>query len=418
MTSRPDVDVATVGRTWRWWSQLTAWSSCTWVTSSARRGSCRARPQRSGTPSMASAPSGTSSRRWREQYGVAPGDVADDVTRLLRELDADGLLRLPGSSHGRRPARRPQEAAPLVHALCERVARDVGVRVLAIKGPVVAMQGLRAPRVSADVDVLVHPDDLDTLHRWPAGRRLARRSAGHRRYGSCPCTRSTSCTTTGRWASTSTTTSRAFSRPRAEVFEVLWARRDVVELAGVPVTVCDPVSQVAVVGLHLLREDPEGLSARVQDLVERARDRLGASGAAELLDSGATDRLRRSPAAGPRRAWVSPTPPRWSRLIRTSSSRGSSGDTGARDVCGVGSCVSCRGGDGRARCGTPSRSPTPRSRSTTAEATRRRGRAMARLRRLGKVSRLLPGILRGLMGRATQTHRAPVMCGSRHEMDQ
>ena len=58
---------------------------------------------------------------------------------------------------------RAEEAVPLLHTLVARAAADLGLRVLAIKGPVVALQGMRAPRASADLDVLVHPRDLGPL---------------------------------------------------------------------------------------------------------------------------------------------------------------------------------------------------------------------------------------------------------------
>lgn len=182
---------------------------------------------------------------------------------------------------GPRPTRR--EAGLLVHAICERIARDEAVRVLAIKGPVLALQGLRHARASADVDVLVHPDDferfvatlkragwyeavettvpqfvrphaLNLLHlHWPVGIDIHHRFPG-------------------------------FLAPDREAFSALWVRRTSVELAGMPITACDVVSHVAVVGLHLLREDAEGSSPRVRDLISRANERLGATHQDQLFD--------------------------------------------------------------------------------------------------------------------------------------
>lgn len=51
-------------------------------------------------------------------------------------------------------------AVPLVYAWCAERARSSGIRALAIKGPFLAQLGLRPPKISGDVDVLVHPDDL------------------------------------------------------------------------------------------------------------------------------------------------------------------------------------------------------------------------------------------------------------------
>jgi hypothetical protein len=56
-----------------------------------------------------------------------------------------------------------EEAVPLGHALLARLAHDLGIRALAVKGPVLAMQGLRAAKTSADIDVLVEPAGLDRL---------------------------------------------------------------------------------------------------------------------------------------------------------------------------------------------------------------------------------------------------------------
>lgn len=172
------------------------------------------------------------------------------------------------------PARpTPEEAASLLHALCERVAVDTGTRVLAIKGPVVAMQGLRKPRVSADIDILVHPDDLtsfvDRMHGigWhravePTSPRLVRSHSINLLHNYWPLGVDVHHYFPG------------FLAPDDEVFEVLWSRRAHYTLAGVPVTACDSVGQAALVGLHLLREDPDGTSARVDDLIDHAEGAL------------------------------------------------------------------------------------------------------------------------------------------------
>lgn len=176
-----------------------------------------------------------------------------------------------------------QEAAPLVHVLCERVAQASGSRVLAIKGPVVAMQGLRAPRVSADVDVLVHPDDLDrfvaamTAAGWhgaveTTAPRLVRAHSVNLLHDHWPVGIDVHHHFPG------------FLAADGDVFDALWERRARIELAGVPVSTADPVSQVAIVGLHLLREDAAGEGARVADLVERAGQVLSPSDLDELLD--------------------------------------------------------------------------------------------------------------------------------------
>ena len=166
---------------------------------------------------------------------------------------------------------RADEAAPLLHALIARAADDLGVRVLAIKGPVVALQGLRAERTSADVDVLVHPRDLQVLvdglmslgwresvsgsttptimprhsvnllnDMWPVGIDLHHYFPG-------------------------------FLADPGDVFDALWDRHVLIPLAGVPIPACDRVGHCAVVALHLLRDAPDGDSAPLADLEARAR---------------------------------------------------------------------------------------------------------------------------------------------------
>jgi Uncharacterised nucleotidyltransferase len=165
---------------------------------------------------------------------------------------------------------RAEEAVPLAHALVARAAHDLGIRALAIKGPVVAMQGLREPRASADLDVLVHPRDLEPLldglvalgwrqgvegtyawimpphsvnllsDLWPIGMDVHHYFPG-------------------------------FLADAGEVFDALWARHVMADLAGVPVPACDPVGQVAVMALHHLRVSPDGDSAALRDLSEHVR---------------------------------------------------------------------------------------------------------------------------------------------------
>jgi hypothetical protein len=60
---------------------------------------------------------------------------------------------------------RTDEATALAHALMAQIARDAGIRLLAIKGPVANHYGLRRPRVSSDADVLVEPERHEDLCR-------------------------------------------------------------------------------------------------------------------------------------------------------------------------------------------------------------------------------------------------------------
>lgn len=55
------------------------------------------------------------------------------------------------------------EAVLLGHALVSRVAACMGIRAFFIKGPASVVQGLRLPRISADVDVFVAPSQLEPM---------------------------------------------------------------------------------------------------------------------------------------------------------------------------------------------------------------------------------------------------------------
>ncbi len=217
-----------------------------------------------------------------ESFGVQASDV-----RGRRA----GVPRLAGLSRAARglvtlePALRlrAEEAVPLAHALVARVASDHGLRVLAIKGPAVAEQGLREARDSADVDVLVHPRDLEPL----VGGLTA---VGWKRM------------VTGTYASIMPPHSvnvlndhwpigidvhhyfPGFLADAGQVFEALWARHELINLAGVPVPACDPVGQVAIVALHHLRVSPGGESDPLRDLAQRARVTLSTQDLAALIE--------------------------------------------------------------------------------------------------------------------------------------
>ncbi|MFB0836799.1 hypothetical protein ACETK3_02205 [Arthrobacter sp. E44] len=55
------------------------------------------------------------------------------------------------------------EAVCLGHAMVQRIADKLGIRVLFIKGPASVLQGLRESKTSTDVDVLVAPLGLELM---------------------------------------------------------------------------------------------------------------------------------------------------------------------------------------------------------------------------------------------------------------
>ena len=70
------------------------------------------------------------------------------------------------------------EAVLLATALVDHVAASADVPVLFIKGPAATMMGLRENHVSADVDVLVRPEDLDRLVERLGARGWLERPSG------------------------------------------------------------------------------------------------------------------------------------------------------------------------------------------------------------------------------------------------
>ena len=193
-----------------------------------------------------------------------------------------------------------QDAVLLAHALVARLADQVGARVLFIKGPTAVALGARPPRPSSDVDVLVESGSGDRLAAamaaagWVNRLRpgsfvhtddLAFDHSLHLIHPDWPCDVDVHFAFPG------------FLRPMNEVFELLWSRRTMVQIAGRQICSPDFVGQALVVGLHACR-DPEAPSSRqdlahlvtevsrrgqAQCLARLARDTGAAHPVAELL---------------------------------------------------------------------------------------------------------------------------------------
>jgi hypothetical protein len=173
------------------------------------------------------------------------------------------------------------EAVPLAHALVARAALDHDVRVLFIKGPVAAEQGLRPRRPSVDVDVLVDPmrrgllaGTLDALgwvdeNPYLSPTVLPQHSLTHR-HESWPCELDLHDRFPG-----------FFADPQA-VFETLWARRTTVCVAGQDVPAPDRAGHALVLALHSLRDPHE--SWRQVDLHDLEQRLAGELDAADLRD--------------------------------------------------------------------------------------------------------------------------------------
>ena len=189
---------------------------------------------------------------------------------------------------------RLDEAVDLGYAVAARVASDTGVRLLAIKGPILAQQALRSPAPSVDIDVLVEPAGFDRLRArleevgWHDGGDydtpgiVPIHSVNHR-HPSWPCELDVH-----HWFP-------GFLADPGEVFDVLWERRTPAVLARVELSAPDPVAHAALAALHYLRDSAttwgqtkaEDLAARVATWDEQRLEDLGRLAA----DTGASESL-------------------------------------------------------------------------------------------------------------------------------
>lgn len=144
------------------------------------------------------------------------------------------------------------EAVPLGYALVARVARDSGVRALAIKGPVPAAQDLRLSKTSIDVDVWVDPTRIDDVIAALAAAGWAQRvvptsaqilplhsvTVAHPGW---PCEADVH-----HWFP-------GFTVDPGKLFDLAWRRRSSMQIAGTRLHCSDPVMTTLLLGLHDLR---------------------------------------------------------------------------------------------------------------------------------------------------------------------
>lgn len=145
------------------------------------------------------------------------------------------------------------EAVLLGHALISRVAESLGIRAFFIKGPASIIQGLRVPKVSVDVDVFVAPTDIEQLLRglrergWrerpvdPDDRTFPKHSitVDHAQW---PCCVDVHFRFPG------------MEGDPTELFDVMWAHTETLELAGHEVKVPSKALGTLILALHALRE--------------------------------------------------------------------------------------------------------------------------------------------------------------------
>jgi hypothetical protein len=146
----------------------------------------------------------------------------------------------------------PQESIPLLSAWVSRLGQEAGIRLLVIKGPVAALQGLRVERESGDVDVWVEPSRRDDyverlksfdwyvlVNDRPTILPVHAVTMRH-----------------DRWACELDVHDRfpGFFADRGEVFDRLWEQRAIETVAGAPVATLSRAANAVVLALHLLRD--------------------------------------------------------------------------------------------------------------------------------------------------------------------
>lgn len=144
------------------------------------------------------------------------------------------------------------ESVLLGHAMVQRVADSLSVRAFFIKGPASVIQGLRQPKTFGDVDVFVHPGDLETLLQglrergWrerpvdPDSRTFPKHSVTLH-HPEWPCCIDVHFRFPG------------MENDPTACFDVMWALTEHLELAGQTVRVPSKVLGILVLALHSLR---------------------------------------------------------------------------------------------------------------------------------------------------------------------
>lgn len=173
-------------------------------------------------------------------------------------------------------------AVPLGHAWAQRVADDLGIRLLALKGPTLTAHRLRPDRTSGDVDVLVEParfaEYIDALSQagWqerPSTFASSRFTLYSRSliHPSWPCDLDVHHSFPG------------FLADPSEVFDLLWERRTTTVVARQECAIPDRLGSLLILALHSLRggtnqprhrAELEHLVSTVR-LTEEEREELG-----------------------------------------------------------------------------------------------------------------------------------------------
>lgn len=144
------------------------------------------------------------------------------------------------------------EAVDLCHCLVAKVADSLGIRVIFIKGPISGLQGLRRPKISGDVDLLVPPADLPLLLEGLGNRGWKQRPTD---FDESTFPVHSVTLLHPMWPNDIDVHFRfpGMERPADECFEFLWRRTVDYPLAGRPLKAPSRELSICILALHALR---------------------------------------------------------------------------------------------------------------------------------------------------------------------
>ncbi|MET3721628.1 nucleotidyltransferase family protein [Arthrobacter sp. UYEF21] len=144
------------------------------------------------------------------------------------------------------------EGVLLGHALVSRVADSLGIRAFFIKGPASVLQGLRLPKTSGDVDVFVHPEELELMLQGLRARGWRERPTGH---GTQSHPKHSVTLDHPGWPCCIDVHFRfpGMENAAGDCFEVMWANTEVIKLAGQKVRAPSKALGIVILALHALR---------------------------------------------------------------------------------------------------------------------------------------------------------------------
>ncbi|WP_062071325.1 nucleotidyltransferase family protein [Demequina sediminicola] len=171
-------------------------------------------------------------------------------------------------------------ATALATAMCADGATQLGSRLLLIKGRSVEHYGLRRPRMSADIDILLQPVEAEQFVYcleelgWKT-RRGPERPEGARGHSVSLFHQAWPCDIDVHWEFP------GFLEPASAVFDELWSRRVTIDVGNQPVAIPDYEGAALILALHSLRSTED--QARHARELDQLIDAVGAQDQAAAL---------------------------------------------------------------------------------------------------------------------------------------